>query len=146
MNELKFTKKSLTNGTVYNITNPVIIQTPRVEIKSIGPSFDEFVLKILPTRASQNFFSKIHEFEESLKKLFPNQTVTSLFDRDTFKIKNNSKNFKVYFANKQFNVYDLLPGDCIIALISINVLWENMYQTISYNLRVDEILLVTKKT
>ena len=40
MNELKFTKKSLSNGTVYNIINPVVIQTPRVEIKSINPSFD----------------------------------------------------------------------------------------------------------
>ena len=145
MNELKFIKKTLVNGTLYNITNPVVIQTPRVEIKSINDSFDEFVLQLLPTLASQNFFSKIHEFEETLKQLFPKHSVVPIFDRDTFKIKNTNKNFKVYFANRLFNMYDLRPGDCIIALVSINVLWENIYQTISYSLHVDEILLVTKK-
>jgi hypothetical protein len=39
---------------------------------------------------------------------------------------NTNKNFKVYFSNRLFNMYDLRPGDCIIALVSINVLWENI--------------------
>ena len=144
MKNLKFTKKTVSNGTVYNINEPIIFQTPRVDIKCIDSQFDEFVLQILPTLASQNFFSKIHEFENQLKEIFPEQTITPLFDRDTFKIKTTNKNFKIYFANKLFNIYDLRPGDCIIALVSINVLWENIYNVISYSLRVDEILVIKK--
>ena len=144
MKNLKFTKKTVSNGTVYNINDPVVFQTPRVIIKSIDSSFDEFVLQILPTLASQNFFSKIHEFENELNEIFPEQIITPLFERDTFKIKTTNKNFKIYFANKPFNIYDLRPGACIIALVSINVLWENLYHVISYSLRVDEILVIKK--
>jgi len=138
-NNLNFTKHVTNTGTIYNITQ-YVFQTPRVKIKSINEN--SIYLQILPTKASQIFFLKIHEFEQKLEEKFK-KTVTPLFEQDTFKVKITNKNFKVYLDNKQFNVYDLQPGDFVIILVSINVLWENMYNTISYNLHVDEIVKIT---
>jgi hypothetical protein len=138
---LKFTNSQINMGTIYNLTDPLEFQIPTVKIILIDT--DYITLQLLPTRACQIFVLKIHEFEQKLKEIF-NQEITSLFENDTFRLKINLKNFKIYFEDRLFNIYDLKPEMNIIALITINKLWENVYKQISYTLHIKELLLKTQ--
>lgn len=139
-NDLNFTTThTINSGKIYNLNEPIEFQTPKVKIIDMDDNY--LTLKILATEASRIFFIKIHEFEQQLKKKFSNQQITSIFDGDTFKVKIKNKNFKVYFNCNLFNLYHLKPGMDIICLVSISKIWMNIYNVISYNLKVDEILI-----
>lgn len=135
---LKFTKCVTGLGTIYNLNDPIEFQTPCIKINSIDN--DYITLQILPTQACKIFFLKIHEFEQRLKTLFLNQEIVGLFEGSCFKIKvKNNKNFKIYLNGNLFNFYHLQPGNELLALVSINKLWDN--GTINYNLNIHEMVL-----
>ena len=140
---LKFTNCKTSTGVIYNLNESLKFQTPTVKIVNIDKEY--ITLKLLPTRATQIFFLKLHEFEKRLNEIF-NQEITSLFEGETFRLKiKSNKNFKIYFENRLFNIYELKPDMDIIVLVSINKIWENLYQQISYTLHIEEMLLKSLK-
>jgi len=102
---LKFTKCQTNLGTIYNLNEIIIFQTPCVKIVEI--SNDYITLQLLPTQACHLFYTKIREFESKLKSLFKKEIV-SLFENSIFKVKiKNNKNFNIYFEKSLFNFYYL---------------------------------------
>ena len=126
------------NGKIYNLTESIEFQTPRVKIVAINN--DYLTLKILPSEACRIFFNKIHEFQESLKKMF-NLEVDDLFENETFKVKIKNKTFKIYLNGNLFNIYHLKENMDIICLVSISRLW--ITDSIRFNLKVDEMVIKT---
>ena len=65
---LKFNEHQSNFGKILNLEENIEFQTPTVKIINID---DEYItLQILPSEACKIFYSKIHEFEEKLKKQF----------------------------------------------------------------------------
>ena len=138
---IEYSSSYVTNlGKVINMKESIEFQTPKVKIVDID---DEYLtLKILPSEACRVFFLKIIEFEEKIKEEF--KDIVQLFDGDIFKVKIKNKNFKIYLNGTLFNVYHLKRDMEIICLVSIYKLWINAYNIVSYNLKVDEIVIKEK--
>jgi hypothetical protein len=138
---IEYSSSYITNlGKVINMKESIEFQTPKVKIVDID---DEYLtLKILPSEACRVFFLKIIEFEEKIKEEF--KDIVQLFDGDIFKVKIKNKNFKIYLNGTLFNVYHLKRDMEIICLVSIYKLWINAYNIVSYNLKVDEIVIKEK--
>lgn len=135
-------------------------QTPRVLIEKIIKENEKsyLLLKIVPTEASKLFCLKLFDIEEHHSKklnkiinntLVPMNNIKSIFNGDCFIVKIPMKYSKpqlnIYSHNGSlFNYYDLREGMEIICLLSINKLWINFDNSISYYLNVKEILLTNK--
>ena len=132
-----FTTHTTNFGKIYNLNECIEFQTPKVKIISITD--DYLTLQILPSEACRIFFTKIHEFETTLKNIFENLPVLSIFENDTFKIKIKNKTFKIYLNGNLFNIYHLKTGMDIICLVSISRLWVN--DKVKFNLKVNEMLI-----
>jgi hypothetical protein len=135
---LNFTKHALNVGTVYNLNGVIEFQTPCLKIIEIDQ--DHLTLQLKNNVASQTFFNKMDEFEKTIKQRF-NKNVEPLFDNFCLKLKIKNKNFKIYFENSLFNIYNLKPGMEIIVLVNLNKLWENNQNILNYNLQISEILI-----
>jgi hypothetical protein len=138
---LKFNEHQSNFGKILNLEENIEFQTPTVKIINID---DEYItLQILPSEACKIFYSKIHEFEEKLKKQF-NKEIENLFIKDLFKVKIKNNSFKIFYEGSQFNLYHLRENMNIICLVNISKLWINLYDVVNYTLNVNEILV--KKT
>lgn len=135
---LKHNSCKTTLGKVINLEETYEFQTPTVKIVGIDP--DYITLSLLPSEACKIFYDKIHDFEKKVKQVFKNDIIP-LFENETFRVKIKNDTFKIYYQSSLFNRYQLQPGMDLILLVSINKLWENLYNVINYNLKVNEIVI-----
>jgi len=130
-------------------------QSPKVIIEKIIHENNKeiLILKILGNEACKTFCLKLFDLEKninySLKKNWFNERipindVKSVFKGDCFTVKIPFKYSKplinTYSSNGNiFNYYNLKEGMEIICLLSINNIWINFDNSVSYYLNVKEI-------
>ena len=131
---LQFKSSSQPLGTVLNIAEPLVFQTPKVIIDNIIENF--LVLQIVGNESCKKFYSKIIEFEQLIKKT----KVNSLFSGDTFKVK--IKNTKVYVNNDIVNYNILKKGMVVICLVEISKVWVNNSNESNYYPVVKEVKVI----
>jgi hypothetical protein len=150
LSDISFNKTPIDNGTLINLKykNEFLeFQTPKVIIENLikENEHEYLVLKILPTKACKDFFSKITELEDFFKETLKND-IKTVFSEDNFTVKIPFKYskpiVKVYNEIGLFNYYKLSKDTTVICLLTLDKIWINQYNEPNYNLIVKEIMVI----
>ena len=144
--------------TILNIfydNNVLEFQTPVILIQHITST--HLVVKLLPTKASDVFYTKMLEIENKFKswsncklesifehKLFENKLFEhKLFEPgDTLKLKINVQTTKIYKDNSLFNFYHLTKNSKAICLVRCDKIWKT--DKLYYNLKIKKIRFIIR--
>jgi hypothetical protein len=138
--------KETPTGTILNVfyDNSLLeFQTPVMLIQDITST--HLVVKLLPTKASDVFYTKMLEIENKFKS-WSNCNLESVFERklsepgDTLNLKINVQTTKIYKDNSLFNFYHLTKNSKAICLVRCDKIWKT--DKLYYNLKIKELLLV----
>ena len=147
---LSFNKAQLNNGIIYNIKyneDLFEFQSPKLLIKSLVKNGEQeyLILQILGTEACKTFYSKILEIE-SFFNLKLNNKINSAFEDNFLTVKIPFKfgkpQIKICKEGSLFNYYHLTNDTTVICLLSIDKLWINNFNELSYQIIVKEIMII----
>lgn len=140
LEDIKFTSKELSTGSIINVSyqdTPFEFQIPKGDIHFIEN--DKILLKV----TNKTFIDKINTIEKFLSNRFNREIISTIEDNlISLKLpfKFSKPMFKVYHENKQFNYFNLVAGNEIICLVTLDKVWIS--NKINYCLNIKEIMLL----